>query len=47
MPPDDVPLEVSVLVMPAAEAEFARREEDLAVHVAAPPGAEKGLPEQE
>ena len=47
MPPDDVLLEVSVLVPPAAETEFVRREEDVAVHVAAPPGGEKGLPEQE
>ena len=45
MLPDDVLLEVSVVVPLAAEADFARREEDLAVHVAAPPGGEKGLPE--
>ena len=47
MLPDDVLLEVSVVVPLAAEADFARREEDVAVHVAAPPGAENGLPEQE
>jgi hypothetical protein len=41
---DDVLLEVSVRAPPAAEAEFARREEDVTVRGAAEAGADGGPP---
>jgi len=44
VPVDDVPLEVSVRAPPAAEAEFARSEEDVTVRDTAAVGAEGGPP---
>lgn len=44
MPVDDVLLEVSVRAPPAAEAEFARRKEDVTVRGTTAAGAEGGSP---